>query len=612
MTSSVIDNTPAQIAALGAKPLATGDIANLTTAQLLALTTKQIAALSSGQLAGLSDKQVALLTTSQISTLAPQNLATIKDTLVAKLTSSQIISLTTDQIAALTTKQIAVLDIKKQIPFLSTRQIVALTTKEMQALKDTQLAALTSAQIAAIETRDLAALTAKQLAKLSDKQLASLTTTQMASLNTGQVAGLNTKQISGLTSAQVAALRSTQIAALSSKQIASLGTRQIAALSSAQIASLEPADIVALNTKQIAALSTTGLVGLTSSQIMALKTSQIKGLTTIQAAALTSSQLAWLTATQVGKLSPAQISSMMAGKYSNGLLGGKVSPIVLDLDDNGIRTMSMDSGVAYDIAATGQKLRTGWISGGDGFLVMDRNHDGLINDGTELFGTSTKLAKGGNARDGFVAMSEIDGNADGLITNADAGFAELKVWIDANADGVSQADELHSLAALNITALDLDATASSASDNGNLIGLLSRYETADGKSHILADVWFEVAARQPEDAAKPDDLTAKVGSLVQTMAEHVTAATAASQPIPPPPRLITDLHGLAALTDASGLAGRMQQYYADAGFLYNAVGSAGAPQSVCTVSQANQSSGFSQADPASRGPLALALIRPDR
>lgn len=606
MTSSVIDKTPAQIAALGAKPLATGDIANLTTAQLLALTTKQITALSSGQVAALSDKQVALLTTSQISALAPKNLAAIKDTLVAKLTSSQIISLTTDQIAALTTRQIAALDAKKQIPFLGTRQIVALTTKDMQALKDTQLAALTSAQIAAIETRDLAALTAKQLAKLSDKQLASLTTTQMASLSTGQVAGLSTKQISGLTSSQVAALRSVQIAALTSKQIASLGTRQIAALSSAQIASLEPADIVALNTKQIAALSTSGVVGLTSSQIVALKTSQIKGLTTIQATALTSSQLAWLTATQVGKLSPAQISSMMAGKYNNGLIGGKVSPIVLDLNDNGICTMSIDSGVEYDIAAAGQKLRTGWISGGDGFLVRDRNHDGMISDGTELFGTSTKLADGENARDGFVAMSEIDANADGLITNADAGYAELKVWIDANADGVSQADELYSLAALNITALDLDATASSASDNGNLIGLVSRYETADGKSHILADVWFEVAARQLEDAAKPEGLAAKVGSLVQAMAEHADAATAANQPAPPPPRLATDLQNLATSTDVSGLADRMQQYYADAGFPRDAVGSAGDPQSVGTVSPANQSSWFNQADRASRSQLTLA------
>jgi len=123
-------------------------------------------------------------------------------------------------------------------------------------------------------------------------------------------------------------------------------------------------------------------------------------------------------------------------------------------------------------------------------LALDRNHDGVINDGGELFGSATRLAGGGTAGNGYVALAEIDSNGDGVIDAKDSLYADLRVWVDANADGVSQADELKTLASLRIASLNLDARRDGAEDHGNLIGLSSTYTTDDGKQHAAADVWF--------------------------------------------------------------------------------------------------------------------------
>jgi phage tail protein X len=177
------------------------------------------------------------------------------------------------------------------------------------------------------------------------------------------------------------------------------------------------------------------------------------------------------------------------------------TPLVLDLNNNGINTQSIEKGVKFDIFGTGQDVQTGWVSGGDGLLVMDRNHDGSINGGAELFGEGTTLANGQKASNGYAALSELDANSDGSISAADKTFSDLMVWVDGNSDGVSQAGELHSLSSLGIASLDLKAQGASATDNGNLIGLTSNYTTTDGQTHEMADVWFATKAVAPATPA---------------------------------------------------------------------------------------------------------------
>jgi hypothetical protein len=166
------------------------------------------------------------------------------------------------------------------------------------------------------------------------------------------------------------------------------------------------------------------------------------------------------------------------------------TPLVLDLNGDGITTLNLAAGVAFDVNATGTKVSTGWVGGGDGLLALDRNGDGVINDGSELFGSGTTLGNGSKATNGYTALAELDTNGDGVVDAKDSAFSNLRVWVDGNADGVSQADELKSLQDLGITKLNLDAKQNVSQNNGNWVGITSTYETADGASHAAADVWF--------------------------------------------------------------------------------------------------------------------------
>lgn len=117
-------------------------------------------------------------------------------------------------------------------------------------------------------------------------------------------------------------------------------------------------------------------------------------------------------------------------------------PLVLDLNGDGITTISSGNGVYFDLDVNGFAERTGWINRDDGFLVFDRNQDGIINNGLELFGDGTKLKNGAIAANGFEALSENDDNKDGIIDKSDSIFNKLRVWKDINGDGFSQTSEL--------------------------------------------------------------------------------------------------------------------------------------------------------------------------
>ena len=273
--------------------------------------------------------------------------------------------------------------------------------------------------------------------------------------------------------------------------MAAVTTAGIAALTTDQVVALRTDQIVALKTSQVAALTTDGTAALETRDVAVLTTAQIQqGLTTNQIVALTTDQITALTTKQVEALSSNQMAAITTDQVTHLTLG---TPIVLDLNGNGISTQNIAGGVQFDIFGVNQNVSTGWVTGGDGLLVMDRNHDGSINGGTELFGEGTNLANGQKAANGYAALAELDANADGVINASDGNFADLMVWVDGDSDGVSQETELHSLGSLGITQLGLNAQTSTATDNGNLIGLVSNYTTADGATHDMADVWFQTS-----------------------------------------------------------------------------------------------------------------------
>jgi hypothetical protein len=153
------------------------------------------------------------------------------------------------------------------------------------------------------------------------------------------------------------------------------------------------------------------------------------------------------------------------GIMNNGCDCFKPSPILVDVNGDGFALTDAENGVGFDIDGNGARDRLSWtaVSSNDAWLVLDRNGNGLIDDGRELFGTFTPQSAPptGEEKNGFRALAEYDkpqsgGNGDGRITRTDGIFLSLRLWQDTNHNGLSESSELHSLPELGLTAIHLD------------------------------------------------------------------------------------------------------------------------------------------------------------
>jgi hypothetical protein len=144
-----------------------------------------------------------------------------------------------------------------------------------------------------------------------------------------------------------------------------------------------------------------------------------------------------------------------------------VDPLILDLDGDGLEITPLSRGILFDANGDLIKTATAWAGADDGMLVWDRNGNGLIDSGRELFGDETILANGPNAgkkaANGFAALADLDSNLNGKFDALDSQYANLRIWRDLNQDGISQANELQSLQATGVQSIIL--TSSSANTN---------------------------------------------------------------------------------------------------------------------------------------------------
>lgn len=167
------------------------------------------------------------------------------------------------------------------------------------------------------------------------------------------------------------------------------------------------------------------------------------------------------------------------------VMQGVASPIVIDLNGDGVKTISYAaSQVLFDIDGDGIKDKTAWATGEDAFLAIDKNGNGKIDGVGELFGG---LAHG----EGFAKLQTFDSNNDGVVNALDAEFGKLLLWKDANLDGVTDEGELTSLAEQGVTSLGLQYEDQNVYDaNGNLHG-----ETAtaivNGSAVDMSDIYFK-------------------------------------------------------------------------------------------------------------------------
>ncbi|HEV7672120.1 MAG TPA: hypothetical protein VGS22_26685 [Thermoanaerobaculia bacterium] len=182
---------------------------------------------------------------------------------------------------------------------------------------------------------------------------------------------------------------------------------------------------------------------------------------------------------------------------------GHPSPILIDLENDGVHLTGLDDPVWFDIDADGLPNLLSWTDRSEGLLALDRNLNGAIDNGGELFGNVTRLSDGSLPLNGYLALAELDswafgGNRDGHLDATDPAFNTLLLWTDRNHDGVAETGELQNIGQVGILRIDLDFRRSRRVDShGNLFAFSGRAWRAGPRGTLRPlptwDVFFSEA-----------------------------------------------------------------------------------------------------------------------
>jgi Ca2+-binding RTX toxin-like protein len=197
-------------------------------------------------------------------------------------------------------------------------------------------------------------------------------------------------------------------------------------------------------------------------------------------------------------------------------------PLIIDLDgDRNVVRELYDSSAYFDLDNDGMREHVAWTLGGDGLLVHDRNGNGVIDDGTELFGSgrvafdSTFGSSARSGTDGFAELSGYDSNEDGRIDASDSQFGALRLWVDADGDGETDEGELRTLGELGLQSISLSARASDDVDcgcDGTEISHMATVTRTDGSTTGIYDAYLSIDQYDTREAS-PVDVPAHIRAL---------------------------------------------------------------------------------------------------
>jgi hypothetical protein len=205
------------------------------------------------------------------------------------------------------------------------------------------------------------------------------------------------------------------------------------------------------------------------------------------------------------------------------------SPIILDMDGDGIELTSNEDGTVFDIDGDGKQDKTSWTKSGQGFddafLVLDKNKNGEIDSGKELFGDQNGSANG------YDELAKLDSNKDGTIDTKDAAYKELQVWADLDGDGKVGNGELKSLEETGVTSISTQNTGTvgeKQDQHGNDISLESTFtRNVDGEEKTLKTVDAFFTMRSLNDDANSTRST--IANNASISPDEINASNAEKQ-----------------------------------------------------------------------------------
>jgi len=211
------------------------------------------------------------------------------------------------------------------------------------------------------------------------------------------------------------------------------------------------------------------------------------------------------------------LSGVGYGNLSASNFVGAADPIILDLTGDGY---AFGATADFDIDGDGVADRVTWNSSNDGILAADLDGNGVIDSGTELF---TPGFAGGSFASGVAALASLDSNGDGVVDARDPAFASLRIWQDANADGVSDAGELATLADHGIAAISAGAAETAEFIDGQAVTARGSFLRSDGSTGGFVEVQLDTQLGSRTAARSGDDQQRTAGN--QALTHSLVAAS---------------------------------------------------------------------------------------